>query len=662
MATKDSTSAVLSKSTTTPTGEESVTPVSQLSGLGELSASMVTKTDRRLEAIQRAQVGSLVGADKTKEPQEKIPKKLSPTLATRPKKYALEMWVEIETSPGMYSTPEDDSYSINFAIDAINHAYPGYIGMYLDMAGHMLAFYGKKTNPRAGLLHNQGIVASKTIADIPSWMGYPVKWRVQCVIVSEASEILAGCKRLEKENWRRACWDLQNRVSSMQLNSPLSATTRPFQPQAAPSSTLVDNIPRDYPARNGLARGSPTMGITVCQPAGRALLNHRYTSDEEGVPTDTTTSGKSLCKRHGGRGNRGNRSGSDSKETPLPGGRWKKKDGFSSKIQIPEFGGKKGHPHDVADAFRQWARCIMYYHKYYDDSYLMPLVVSSLTGDASDMFDWIHSVTPGGTQDLSALLQMLREHYCGPFTFREQRNMVENLCQGAHEDATDFMIRVDSSVGNLAKDWKGQFTEAELQSLQYEVSLNGVREEIWHVLDSEIARHGQLTPHQIYEAAKRYETYVARNKHLKGKSASPHVGHQRAAAQNSGYKPRFHKTTAFATSVKGSPDPALPEQEPSLPEDDGHLEVEPTQEEDEGLYIPSFLEEALGGDGNLQIKMARTLQAQERCDKKCFLCQSGDHLMKDHYKVKMGQGPYSQRGLPKTSQLRRQPKPLHLVK
>ena len=105
MATKDSTPAVLSRSTMTPTGEESVTPVFQLSGLGELSTSMVTETNKRLEVIQRAQVSSLVGADKTKEPQEKTPKKLSPTLATRPKKYALEMWVEIETSPGMYSTP-----------------------------------------------------------------------------------------------------------------------------------------------------------------------------------------------------------------------------------------------------------------------------------------------------------------------------------------------------------------------------------------------------------------------------------------------------------------------------------------------------------------------------------------------------------------------------
>ena len=194
----------------------------------------------------------------------------------------------------------------------------------------------------------------------------------------------------------------------------------------------------------------------------------------------------------------------------------------------------------------------------------MPLVVSSLIGDTSDVFDWTCSISPGGAQDLSELLQMLREHYCGSFMFREQRNMVENLHQGAREDATDFMIRVGSSVGNLAKDWKGQLTEAELQSLQYEVSLNGVREEIRHVLDSKIARHGQLTPHQMYEVVKRYENYIAHNKHLEGKSASPHIGHQRAVAQTSGYKPCFHKTTAFASSVEGSPDPVLAELEPSL--------------------------------------------------------------------------------------------------
>ena len=204
--------------------------------------TMVTETDKRLEVIQRAQVSSLVGADQAKELQGKIPKKLSHTLATQPKKYALEMWVDIEISLGVYSTPEDDSYSIDFAIDTINHTYPGCTGMYLDVGGHMVAFYGRKTNPRAGLLHDQGVMASKAIADIPSLMGYPARWRVQCVSVSESSEIVAGCKRLEKENWRRAHWDLQNRLSSMWLNSSLSATTRPFQPQAASPSALVDDI------------------------------------------------------------------------------------------------------------------------------------------------------------------------------------------------------------------------------------------------------------------------------------------------------------------------------------------------------------------------------------------------------------------------------------
>ena len=150
----------------------------------------------------------------------------------------------------------------------------------------------------------------------------------------------------------------------------------------------------------------------------------------------------------------------------------------------------------------------------------------------------------------------------------------------------------------------------------------------------------------MYEVVKKYETYVARNKCLEGKSASPHSGHQRAAAQTSGYRPCFHKTTAFVASVKETPDPALSELGPSLPEDEDHLGGESTQEGDEGLYIPSFLEEALGGDCNLQIKMAHTMQAQEKCDRKCFICQSVDHLMKDHYQGKNGTGPLQPKGPP----------------
>ena len=176
----------------------------------------------------------------------------------------------------------------------------------------------------------------------------------------------------------------------MQLDSILSTTAHPFQPQAAPLSSQEDDAPRAYPAQHGLAGSSPTPGLAADSPAGRAFPSHCQSSD--GIHSS--------------------------------GGRHKKKDGFSSKIQIHKFWGKKGHAHDVVDAFRQWAHCITYYRDYYKDSYLIPLVVSYLTGDASDVFDWILSPNPGNT-----LLQMLRELYCGSLTFREQRNTIENLCQ-----------------------------------------------------------------------------------------------------------------------------------------------------------------------------------------------------------------------------------------
>ena len=52
-------------------GEESVTPVSQPSRLGALSASIFTEPDMKSEVIQRAQVGSLMGANGNNEPQNK---------------------------------------------------------------------------------------------------------------------------------------------------------------------------------------------------------------------------------------------------------------------------------------------------------------------------------------------------------------------------------------------------------------------------------------------------------------------------------------------------------------------------------------------------------------------------------------------------------------
>ena len=251
----------------------------------------------------------------------------------------------------------------------------------------------------------------------------------------------------------------------------------------------------------------------------------------------------------------------------------------------------------MAGAFRQWARCITYYHDYYDDLYLMPLVVSSLTVDTSDVFDWILSLNPGNTQDLTTLLQMLREHYCGSLTFREQRNTIENLQQKPQEAAIDFLIRVGTSVSNLDKDWKDELTDEELQSLQYEVSLNGVHEETRHLLDSEIVKNGgKLTPQQMYEAVKRYETYIAHNKRLEGKGASSPASQPKATGHTSGYKPRFHKTMAFAATIPETEDdgPGRHESSPQEGADDYGNEL--SQEDDEGLFIPSYLEEAIPDD------------------------------------------------------------------
>ena len=109
-------------------------------------------------------------------------------------------------------------------------------------------------------------------------MGYFARWRVQCVSISEASEIVAGCKRLEKENWRQAHWELQNRFSAMQVDSTLSATTRPFQPQATPQSSREDDGPQAY----------PTSGLMVGSPVRRMSLSHPHSSDDDGVSSDAS--------------------------------------------------------------------------------------------------------------------------------------------------------------------------------------------------------------------------------------------------------------------------------------------------------------------------------------------------------------------------------------
>ena len=621
--------------------QETLTPVSHVFGLSEVSSSLEVlniEVERKPTVVHCAQASYSPGASMTPwSPNARDHRRSTQASPLKLKRYALQIWLEVEVGPGYSLPPEDDSYSTDFTLEVLNHAYPGCTGVYLDRGGHMLAFYGRKGSSKAGLIQDVAIEAGHAVREIPTWMGLTAKWRVKCVSLIKAKDIPAGCKRLEWENQRRERQYFQERFPPMHQPSGLSVNAAPFQPRAAVPMPRLAESPGDQPEaeRRGPKDGlSPSRRSTISS-VGKISSPRRgpypqtsdddVTSDGGLVNPSFHQKGKRSCGSRGGRSGESSDSSHSVKSSASRGGKRKKKDGFSSKIQIPEFGGKRGHSGEVTDAFRQWARCITYYRDYYEDSYLMPLVVSSLTGDASDVFDWILSLNQGEPQDLTTLLQMLREHYCGSLTFREQRNAIENLHQKSNEAAIDFLIRVSTSVSNLAKDWKDKLTECELQALQNEVLLNGVKEEIRNMLDSEMAkRDGHLTPQQMYEAVKKYQTYVAQNRRLDGKGTP--AGPQKATGQSSGYKPRFHKTTAFVATAGGLNDES---DHPPGEDSDSH-EVEPPPKEDEGLYIPSYFEEAIPDDPALQVKVARALRVQEMNSRRCFTCNRPGNLARDH--------------------------------
>ena len=143
----------------------------------------------------------------------------------------------------------------------------------------------------------------------------------------------------------------------------------------------------------------------------------------------------------------------------------------------------------------------------------MSQIIGVLKEDAADVFDFSRK-RGGGTKDLGVILQRMRNHYCDTLTFREQRNSVENMKQGTHESTADFLLRVSGAVESLARDFKGTIPKEEFDTLLYDVSFNGVNEDVRHVLDSVMARHGELNVDSMYDVVKTHEAYVARNKRL----------------------------------------------------------------------------------------------------------------------------------------------------
>ena len=118
---------------------------------------------------------------------------------------------------------------------------------------------------------------------------------------------------------------------------------------------------------------------------------------------------------------------------------------------------------------------------------------------------------------------------------------------------------------------------------------------------------------------------------------------------------------AFAAMMAESEDDGHYLHESSLQEGADSFGAESSQEDDEGLFIPSCLEEALPNDPTLQVKMAHAMWAQEVETRRCFTCNQPGHLQRDHWKYeeKNGTGPLQPKGPPqnKLAQERAKPKP-----
>ena len=189
--------------------QETVTPVSHLFSLSEVSASFEVLNidlERKPHVVHRAQASYSPEASRTHGSPNAWDYKRS-TLASplKPKRYALQLWLEVEVGPRYFLPPKDDSFSMDFTLEALNHAYLGCTGVYLDRGGHMLAFYGRKGSPKAGLIQEVAIEAGHAVAEIPTWMGLTARWRAKYVSLAKAKEILARCKRLKQETrrWER---------------------------------------------------------------------------------------------------------------------------------------------------------------------------------------------------------------------------------------------------------------------------------------------------------------------------------------------------------------------------------------------------------------------------------------------------------------------------
>ena len=120
---KEGSPAQQSKPTLATEADETITLVSHTFGLTELTASLEALNAEADEStvVHHTQTSYASGTRKISgSPDGKDQKKSSPIQGNQPKRYVLQIWLEIEVGPGFFVPSEDDSYSVDFAMKVIN--------------------------------------------------------------------------------------------------------------------------------------------------------------------------------------------------------------------------------------------------------------------------------------------------------------------------------------------------------------------------------------------------------------------------------------------------------------------------------------------------------------------------------------------------------------
>ena len=79
--------------------------------------------------VHRAQTSYSPGASRTPlSPNAQDNWRSTPASPHKPKRYSLQIWLEVEVGPGYFLPPKDDSFSIDFSLEVFKSCLSGLHG------------------------------------------------------------------------------------------------------------------------------------------------------------------------------------------------------------------------------------------------------------------------------------------------------------------------------------------------------------------------------------------------------------------------------------------------------------------------------------------------------------------------------------------------------